>query len=149
VDSVVRKAKITGAQLKEWLEKELNNVFAKNAAERFGGWLVKFKGMEITFNAFGEKGKRVQSVLVRGETLNPKKLYSICACEREGDPPDTLCRIKAVKEAINTKYTLHGVMKSYLEKNSPVTPAPQLAAVILDGPQTLLTQVSGVDYKFY
>lgn len=149
VDSVVRKAKVTGTQLKEWLEKELNNVFAKNAAERFGGWLVKFKGMEVHFNAFGEKGKRVQSVLVRGETLNPKKLYSICACEREGDPIDTLCRIKAVKEAVNTKFTLHGVMKSYLEKNSPVTPAPQMSAVILDGPQTLLTQVSGVDYKFY
>jgi 2',3'-cyclic-nucleotide 2'-phosphodiesterase (5'-nucleotidase family) len=149
VDSVVRKAKVTGTQLREWLEKELNNVFAKNAAERFGGWLVKFKGMEVTFNAFGEKGKRVQSVLVRGEALNPKKLYSICACEREGDPVDTLCRIKGVKEAVNTKFTLHGVMKSYLEKNSPVTPAPQMTAVILDGPQTLLTQVSGVDYKFY
>ena len=61
VDSYVRKAKATGTQIKEWLEKELNNVFAKNAAERFGGWVVKFKGMEITFNAFGEKGKRVQT----------------------------------------------------------------------------------------
>ncbi len=149
VDSVVRKAKATGTQIREWLEKELNNVFAKNAAERFGGWLVKFKGMEITFNAFGEKGKRVQSVLVRGEALNPKKLYTICACEREGDPTDTLCRIKGVKEAVNTKFTLHALMKSYLEKNSPVTPAPQMTAVILDGPQTLLTQVTGVDYKFY
>ena len=42
VDSYVRKAKATGTQIKEWLEKELNNVFAKNAAERFGGWVVKF-----------------------------------------------------------------------------------------------------------
>ena len=56
VDSFVRKAKVTGGQIREWLEKELNNVFAKNASERFGGWVVKFKGMEITFNAFGEKG---------------------------------------------------------------------------------------------
>jgi len=149
VDSVVRKGKATGTQIKDWLENEINNVFAKNAAERLGGWLVKFRGMEITFNAFGEKGKRVQSVSVRGEPLKLQKIYSICACEREGDPPDVLCRMKGVKEAVNTKYTLHGLMRSYLEKNSPVTPAPQMAAVILDGPQTLLTQVSGVDYKFY
>lgn len=38
VDSTVRTAEVTGKQIKEWLEKELNNVFAKNAAERFGGW---------------------------------------------------------------------------------------------------------------
>jgi len=87
--------------------------------------------------------------MIRSEALKPTKLYSICACEREGDPPDTLCRMKQVKEALNTKFTLHGVMKSYLETHSPVTPAPQMAAVILDGPQTLLTQVTGVDYKFY
>jgi len=148
VDSFVRKAKATGTQIREWLEKELNNVFAKNAAERFGGWVVKFKGMDITFNAFGEKGKRVQSITIGGQPLDAEKSYSICACERDGDPADMLCRIKGVKDAVNTPYTLHEVMRSYLKANSPVTPTPALAAKILDGPQTLLTQVTGVDYKF-
>src|SRR5690606_8074507 len=64
VDSVVHTGKVTGAQLLQWLEKELNNVFAEKAEDRFGGWVVKFKGMEITFNAFGSKGKRVQSVTI-------------------------------------------------------------------------------------
>ena len=57
VDSTVRTAKVTGSQLKDWLEKELNNVFAADASERFGGWVIKFKGMNISFNAFGEKRK--------------------------------------------------------------------------------------------
>lgn len=148
VDSFVRKAKVTGSQIKEWLEKELNNVFAKNAAERFGGWVVKFKGMEITFNAFGEKGKRVQSIMIGDLPFDPERLYAISACERDGDPADMLCRIKGVKDPVNTPFTLHELMRSYLKANSPVTPTPPMAAKILDGPQSLLTQVTGVDYSF-
>ncbi|MBK7762231.1 MAG: 5'-nucleotidase C-terminal domain-containing protein [Bacteroidetes bacterium] len=148
VDSVVRTAKASGKQLKDWLEKELNNVFAKDASERFGGWVIKFNGMKVTFNAFGEKGQRVQHVEIGSEVLNMEKMYTLCACERDGDPADMLCRIKGVKEAKNTSFTLHQVMKSYLTANSPVTPIPQKNAIALDVPDTLLTQVSGVDYQF-
>lgn len=148
VDSTVRVAQATGKQISEWLEKELNNVFAKNAAERFGGWVVKFKGMKITFNAHGEKGQRVQSVLINNEPLNPDKTYTLCACERDGDPEDVLCRMKGVKNMKNTPFTLHMVMKDYLKANSPVTPKPAVSAKALDVPQDLLTQVRGVDYQF-
>jgi 2',3'-cyclic-nucleotide 2'-phosphodiesterase (5'-nucleotidase family) len=148
VDSTVRTAEVTGKQIKEWLEKELNNVFAKNAAERFGGWVIKFQGLEVSFEAFAEKGKRVKTATVKGVTLDELKTYSICACERDGDPEDMLCRIKGVKNPKNTVHTLHKVMTDYLQANSPVTPTPPLAAKILDAPQTLLTQVSGVDYQF-
>ena len=148
VDSIIRTGTVTGAQIKDWLEKELNNVFAANAAERFGGWLVKFKGMEMSFNAFGEKGKRVQTVSIGGSPLHENKKYNICACERDGDPADMLCRIKGVLNAKNTLFTLHSVLFEYLAVHSPVTPAPQMAAKILDASQMLLTQVTGVDYQF-
>ncbi|HUM51051.1 MAG TPA: bifunctional metallophosphatase/5'-nucleotidase, partial [Chitinophagales bacterium] len=148
VNSIVRTGKVTGKQIQEWLEKELNNVFAENAAERFGGWVIKFKGMHITFNAFAQKGKRVQSILIGDNPLDMEKVYSICACERDGDPMDMLCRIKNVSETQNTPYTLHSVMKDYLAANSPVTPTLPLSAKILDAPQTLLSQVRGVKYQF-
>lgn len=148
VDSTVRTAKVTGKQLKNWLEKELNNVFAQDASKRFGGWVVKFKGMEVTFNAFNEMGNRVQSIKVKNEPIDPDKLYSILACERDGDPVDMLCRMKGVIDAKNTTATLHKVMIEYLKQNSPVTPTPQKNAIILDAPETLLTQVTGVDYVF-
>ena len=148
VDSTVRTAKVTGKQLKEWLEKELNNVFAANASERFGGWVIKFKGMDVSFNAFAEKGKRVKDVKVGDQPLDMNKTYTICACERDGDSDDMLCRIKDVTDAKNTENTLHSVMKDYLVANSPVTPTPLNTAKILDAPQNLLTQVHGVDYAF-
>ncbi len=149
VDSTVRTGTVTGKQIKEWVEKELNNVFANDASERFGGWVIKFKGMHVSFNAFGEKGKRVQQVMVGDTMLDLNKNYNICACERDGDPSDMLCRMKGVANAKNTQHTLHTVLKAYLKANSPVTPTPPMNAKILDAPQTLLTQVTGVDYKFH
>lgn len=148
VDSTVRTAQVTGEQISKWLEKELNNVFAKEASERFGGWVVKFKGMQVEFNAFGEKGKRVQSISVNGNPIEPAQLYKVCACERDGDPSDMLCRIKGVKSATNTTFTLHQVMRDYLQAHPLVSPMPKRSAIALDAPDTLLTQVTGVKYEF-
>ena len=148
VDAQVRIGKVTGSQVIDWLEKEMNNVFAKDASKRLGGWLVKFKGMKVTFKAFDEMGSRVKSVLINDEPIDLAKTYSICACEREGDPQDMLCRMTGVKEARNTEYSLHQVLKDYLQHHSPVSPLPESNAVILDAPKTLLTQVTGVNYNF-
>mgnify|MGYP005851569339 CR=1 FL=1 len=101
VDSTIRTGKVTGQQIYNWLEKELNNVFAADASKRFGGWVIKFKGMEVKFIAFGEEGNRVQSALVHGAPLDLTKVYKICACERDGDPDDMLCRFKGVMETSN------------------------------------------------
>ena len=148
VDSTVRTAKATGKQLREWLEKELNNVFSKDASKRFGGWVVKFKGMEVSFNAFGEMGKRVQKIFIKGKEMAENEVYSILACERDGDPADMLCSMKGVLDAQNTTATLHSLMIEYLKANSPVTPTPEKNAKVLDAPETLLSQVTGVDYTF-
>lgn len=148
VDSYIRTAKVTGQQILDWLEKELNNVFSKDASKRFGGWVVKFKGMEVEFLAFGEPENRVKKVTVGGQPLDLLRTYSISACERDGDPDTVLCRIPNVKEGKNTPYTLHQTMRDYLAANSPVTPVPRGYAKALDAPATLLTQVTGVPYDF-
>jgi 2',3'-cyclic-nucleotide 2'-phosphodiesterase (5'-nucleotidase family) len=148
VNSIIRTGEVSGAQIMVWLEKELNNVFAKEASERFGGWVVKFKGMHVEFNAFGEEGDRVKALEIAGKPIDLEKTYTISACEREGDPDEILCRFVGVKNATNTKYTLHEAIINYLAENSPVTPIPPRSAIALDAPDTLLTQVSGVPYKF-
>jgi 2',3'-cyclic-nucleotide 2'-phosphodiesterase (5'-nucleotidase family) len=148
IDSNVRIGKVTGAQISKWLEKELNNVFAKDAMKRFGGWVVKFEGMKVEFKAFAEEGQRVQKVEINGEPLNLEKTYQILACERDGDPEDMLCRMKNVKEPKTLPNTLHQTMKEYLKAFSPISPVAKHNAVALDAPETLLTQVYGVDYTF-
>lgn len=148
VDSTIRTAKASGQQILDWLEKEMQNVFAQDASKRFGGWLIRFKGMQVEFKAFDRVGERVKKVTIAGEALDKNRMYTLCACERDGDPEDMLCRMKGVKEPTNTAYTLHSMMKEYLTKFSPVTPVLRHDAKILDGPQDLLSQVTGVDYTF-
>lgn len=148
VDSTIRTAKATGQQIWDWLEKELQNVFAQDASKRFGGWLIRFKGMQVEFKAFERMGKRVQKVNIAGQLIDLTKTYTLCACERDGDPEDMLCRMKGVKEGTNTAFTLHSMMKEYLKVFSPVTPTLRQDAKVLDAPQSLLSQVHGVDYQF-
>ena len=148
VDSEVKTGAATGTQIRDWLERELENVFAEEAAQRFGGWLVRFKGMTVTFRIGAPAGSRVETVIIGGRPLEPETIYSILACEREGDPDDTLCRMKGVSNPRRLAVKLHQVMVEYLEKFSPVSPEIEGRAVAIDAPGRLLSQVEGTGYRF-
>jgi len=148
VDSDAKTGTITGQQLWNWLEKELHNVFAKNPAQRFGGWVVRFSGMEINLTAYQDMGKRLNWVKVAGQPVDLKKEYSIVACEREGDPDDTLCRVEHVKQPRKLGITLHQIMREYLAVHSPVSPRVEDRVTATDVPKNLLSQLEGYDYIF-
>jgi 2',3'-cyclic-nucleotide 2'-phosphodiesterase (5'-nucleotidase family) len=122
VDSEAKLGTVTGAQLWNWMENELENAFAKNPAKRFGGWVIRFKGMEVNFTIGKETGKRVNWIKISGKPLESLKEYSFIACEREGDPDTTICRMDGVKEPKKLGVTLHSVIEEYLHVFSPIAP---------------------------
>ncbi|MGZ8524317.1 MAG: bifunctional metallophosphatase/5'-nucleotidase [Chitinophagaceae bacterium] len=148
VDSEAKLGIITGKQLWDWQEKELQNAFAKEPSKRFGGWFIRFAGMEVNFTIGNELGKRVNWIKVKGEPLDMNKEYSIVACEREGDPDDTLCRIEKVKNPKRSGVLMHKVIEEYLATHSPVSPKLEMRATATDQPHTLLTQLQGTTYEF-
>ena len=148
LDSITREAWVTGRQLNEWLEKELENAFAPDPAKRFGGWFVRFSGMEVSFTIGNPAGKRVNSILIGKQPMDPDREYRVVACEREGDPADTLCRIEKVLRPLTLDKTTHQVMEEYLAVHSPVSPRLEGRAVATDQPATLLTQLQGTTYQF-
>lgn len=148
VNSEAKTAIVTGKQVWDWLEKELQNAFAKDPSKRFGGWFVRYNGMEVNFTIGNEFGKRVNWVKVGGSAIDLEKEYSIVACEREGDPNDTLCRIEHVKNPNKTPFLLHDVIIDYLKQHSPVAPKLEGRATATDEPATLLTQLKGTTYEF-
>ena len=148
VDSEAKLGTITGKQLWDWMEKELHNAFAKDPAKRFGGWVVRFKGMEVNFTIGNEPGKRVNWIKVKGKALDLNKTYTFVACEREGDPDTTICRVDNVAEPKKLGATLHSVIKEYLTKHSPIAPKLEGRATATDAPNTLLTQLMGFGYEF-
>ena len=148
VDSEAKTGKITGKQLLGWMEKELQNAFAKDPGKRFGGWVVRFKGMEVNFTIKNEVGKRVNWIKVGGKPLDLEKTYSFVACEREGDPDTTICRVEGVSEPKRLGSTLHSVIEEYLKVNSPIAPKLEGRCTATDAPNTLLTQLMGFGYEF-
>ena len=148
VDSEAKTGVITGKQLWGWMEKELQNAFAKDPAKRFGGWVVRFNGMEVNFTIGNELGKRVNWIKVAGSPIDLEKEYSFVACEREGDPDTTICRVEGVKEPKRLGATLHSVIEEYLKTNSPISPKLEGRCTATDAPNSLLTQLMGVGYSF-
>jgi sulfur-oxidizing protein SoxB len=148
VDSEVKRGEATGTQILHWLERELENVFATEAINRFGGWLVRYQGMKVSFRIQAAMGNRVQEVLIGGRPLEPGKTYSLLACEREGDPIDTMCRMRGVARPRRVNVRLHQVMEDYLARFSPVAPRIEGRAVAIDAPGPLLSQVEGTSYRF-
>lgn len=148
VNSEVKSGIVTGAQVMDWLENELQNAFAKDPSKRFGGWFVRFNGMEVNFTIGNEFGKRVNWAKIGGKPVDLTKEYKILACEREGDPNDTICRMEKVKNPTLLKTFMHDVIEEYLKVKSPVSPKLEKRATATDEPNTLLTQLRGTTYEF-
>jgi 2',3'-cyclic-nucleotide 2'-phosphodiesterase (5'-nucleotidase family) len=148
VDSVLKTGVVTGQQIRDWLENELENAFAKDPAKRFGGWLVRFKGLTVTFTAGNRLGARVREAKIQGEPLAPDRRYTMLGCDRDGDPANVLCRLPNVADARTLDLSVHDVLTEYLSTHSPVAPVIEGRAVATDAPATLLSQLEGTSYRF-
>ncbi len=80
--------------------------------------------------------------------IDLKGAYLIAACEREGDPNDTLCRLEKVSNPRRANATMHNILREYFAAFSPVAPKVEGRITATDAPQTLLSQLEGYDYEF-
>ncbi len=131
---------VTGRQLRDFWEQELENVFAKNPEKRFGGWVPRPSGMTLRFRANAPKGQRVLEIKVNGEPLQDDRVYTVTACEREGDAPDTLCRIRKVKNPRVLDIDAHQAVRLYLDRHGELRGGLQDRVVAEDLPRVLRTQ---------
>jgi len=148
VESAIKTGVVSGQQIVDWLESELDNAFAKEATRRFGGWFVRYKGLFVKFTIGNLMGQRVREVTVQGQPLVGNKRYTVLGCEREGDPDNTVCRIVSVADPHRHDITVHQVVTEYLAQHSPVAPTVEGRAVATDAPADLLSQVEGTTYRF-
>jgi sulfur-oxidizing protein SoxB len=148
VEAAIKEGVVSGQQVLEWLENELENAFAKDATKRFGGWFVRYKGLVVKFTIANAPGSRVKEVKVQGAPLVPSRRYTVVGCEREGDPDNTVCRIVNVADPRRHDVTVHQVLAEYLAAHSPVSPTLEGRAVATDAPADLLSQVDGTSYRF-
>jgi len=148
VDSIIKTGVVSGEQILDWLENELENAFAKDATKRFGGWFVRYRGLFVRFTIARAVGARVQEVRIKEQPLIPGQRYTVVGCEREGDPDNTVCRIANVAEPRRVDINVHQVVTEYLARHSPVAPRLEGRAVATDAPADLLSQVEDSTYRF-
>jgi 2',3'-cyclic-nucleotide 2'-phosphodiesterase (5'-nucleotidase family) len=149
VNGEIKWGDVPGKQLWDWLEQELNNVFAKNPAERFGGWVVRMKGMKLNFTMNNDLGKRLNWVTVNNEPIDLNRSYKVCTCEREGDPDNVLCRLGEVQKPTLLGFDMHQTIIEYLKVHSPISPQVEGRVTATDAPPTLLSQLEGFGYEFF
>ncbi len=140
INNQLRSGEVTGAQLLEWWEKEIENVYSADARKLFGGWLPRPSGMTLRFKAGAPAGKRVQEILVGGRPLKLDKVYTVAACVREGDPVNKVCRIPNIKNSKDYKVDAHGAVRNYLKKHGPVTSNGQIRVIAEDLPTVIRSQ---------
>ena len=97
--------------------------------------------MEMTFQVEAPKGQRVQEVKVGGEPIDLDKTYTLTACEREGEPDSTLCRIPNADNTEVYELDAHEAVRQYLRQRDHVESALEQRVNALDRPGILRTQM--------
>jgi sulfur-oxidizing protein SoxB len=140
LDAKLKVGKVSGKQLRDYLESEMNLVFAKEPFVLSGGWGPRPSGMKILFHAHAEKGKRIKSVTINGEEMKDDKLYTMGGCEREGEDMDIICRLKNVRDAKFIKGTIHSALEKYIKRHSPLNYVRGGRVIATDLPSTVWSQ---------
>lgn len=120
LDAKLKVGTITGKQLWDYLEAEMELVFSKHPHKLSGGWGPRPSGVKVVFEAGASPGSRIKEVFVSGTPIDLKKEYSLGGCDREGEPLETICRVKEVRNANYVEGTAHSALKAYIRKHSPL-----------------------------
>lgn len=142
LDTRLKTGHVTGGQLKQYLEEEMELVFAQDPFALSGGWGPRPSGLDMQFIAKAPKGQRVKVVEIQGVPLKAMQSYTLGGCERDGEPMEVICRLKGVQEARYVPGTIHSVLKAYLRAHSPIARPAEKRVRALDLPSPLWSQYS-------
>lgn len=148
VDEHMKIGKVNGRQVHDWLEQEINNAFASDYSERFGGWLVRFSGLTLVFDSSKEKGQRIESITIQGEPLELDRIYTMASCNRTGEPLSNLCRMRNAMDVEIQDYTLHDAVEAYLKEKGTISPTLDGRALAKDLGPKAFSQMKKGEYQF-
>jgi hypothetical protein len=140
MDARMKSGWVTGAELKAYLENELELVFSKDPWKLNGGWGVRASGLSIVFKASAEPGRRLISVKVGGQDVEDQRRYTIAGCERDGEPVDVVCRHPGTHDARVLPLTLHAALKEHLAMHPVIGPRRGDREIATDLPRIVFSQ---------
>jgi len=139
-DAKLKAGRVSGTQMRAYLENEMELVYSKDPLRLSGGWGIRPSGMTILFTAGVPAGSRIQDVRIGGKELQADGSYAIGGCEQDGEALDRICRLSGVSDARYVPGTVHAALKAYLKAHSPIAPKREGRVRATDLPATVWSQ---------
>jgi 2',3'-cyclic-nucleotide 2'-phosphodiesterase (5'-nucleotidase family) len=111
----ISTCEITGTEIYEMMEENLEHVFSCDPYKQMGGYIKRCLGLNLYFKIENPAGKRIQELYVNNEVIDPNKVYHACFVTSQGIPEHYGRKRK------NLEINAIEALKLYLEKYSPVT----------------------------
>jgi hypothetical protein len=140
MDARMKRGWVTGKELKDYLERELEMVYAKNPLKLNGGWGARASGMSFILQARAEEGRRVVSVKINGIEVEDDVHYTIAGCEREGEPLDVICRHRGSHDARILPVSIQEALAQYFQVHPVVAPTREGREKGIDLPSAVFSQ---------
>lgn len=85
-DPPVSMCEITGEELWEMMEENLERTFSRDPYKQMGGYVKRCGGLNLYFKVENPKGQRIQEFFVDGKRLDRSKTYTACFVTAQGVP---------------------------------------------------------------
>jgi len=140
LDANLKSGRVSGKQMRTYLEREMELVYAKDPRALSGGWGMRPSGMTVLFTAGAPEGSRIRDVKIGGKEMQADASYTIGGCEQEGEALDRICRLSGVSDARYVPGTVHSALLAYLKAHSPIEPQREGRVRATDLPATVWSQ---------
>lgn len=140
LDAKLKAGRVSGTQMRAYLENELELVYSKDPLKLSGGWGIRPSGMTIFFTAGAPAGRRIKDVKIAGKEIQADGSYTIGGCEQDGEAFDRICRLSGVSDARYVPGTVHAALRAYLKAHSPIDPKREGRVRATDLPATVWSQ---------
>lgn len=86
VNPPLSKVKLTGKEIWDMMEENLERTFAKDPYEQMGGYLKRAMGINLYFKIENPFGERIQQLFVQGRSVEKDKIYDAVFVTNQGVP---------------------------------------------------------------
>lgn len=86
VNPPVSTVELTGREIKDMMEENLEHTFSRNPYKQMGGYIKRCLGLNIYFKIENPKGNRIQEFFINGKKLNMNETYQAAYVTSQGVP---------------------------------------------------------------
>ncbi len=123
VNPPISQVKLSGREIWDMLEENLERTFATDPYKQMGGYLKRAMGINVYFKIENAAGQRIQYLFINGEAIDYDHLYDVAFVTTQGVPS------KYGSQRKNLEINAIDVLKNYLAKEK-IIQAPLMNTMV-------------------